>query len=202
VCTASVALEDEAPRATANASSTRDSSLQRIPAAASSCAWRRRSSGGRLTRRVACIGAKTAHLQERGSPKGLRKGIALANTHARRTYTRAVLACSRIFQAERDASIAERCIFLACPRIYLPSRGGREHRGEMHLLGLPAHHPIARSRLSSARSSFARTATRCQPPVTIDPLAPLILTPLLRPVHSALMLPALTSPALFFCFSL
>jgi hypothetical protein len=42
----------------------------------------------------------------------------------------------------------------------------------------------------------------CQPPVTIDPLAPLILTPLLRPVHSALMLPALTSPALFFCFSL
>ena len=65
----------------------------------------------------------------------------------------------------------------------------------------PATLRLARGR-SAARTAPNDHLQKCQAPVTIDPLAPLILTPLLHAVHSALVMPALTSPALFFCFSL
>jgi hypothetical protein len=176
VWTGSLALEDEALRERAHLSSFEDTSLQWTRATASSSAWRRRSTGGSLTRMAARIGPKDARPKERGGRAGLREASLWP----------------------RLPSVDWKLRVLGGSHVILSSRRGRT-AAWTGSLALEDEALRERAHLSS----FGDTSLQwCQPPVTIDPLAPLILTPLLRPVHSALMLPALTSPALFFCFSL
>jgi hypothetical protein len=102
VCTGSLTSEGEAPCESAHFSSFGRSAVQSTRTTVSRCAWRRRSSGGSPTRTGASLGAKRAHLKDRGGPAGLRD----ASLWATRLPVRATRASSWLGRASsklRDA---------------------------------------------------------------------------------------------------